>query len=129
MNTQTTPIAVLVSALRHAKAEEAQATARRLNVESEIVSRFAVPEGGEGTVKDEEFSIAFKVSRKVNTEALQAAWAVLNDNTKKAFKWSADVDLKQFRALNDLDPDNAFIAQGFVTTKPAKPAITLKESA
>lgn len=86
-----------------------------------------MPEGGEGTVKDEEFNLTFKVTRKVDTDALQAVWADLNPNTQKAFKWSADVDLKQLRALSDLDPDNAFIAQGFVTTKPAKPLISLKD--
>lgn len=127
MNNQATPIPVLVAALRHAKAEESAANQRRLDLEAQIVARFVVPEGGEGTVKDEEFQIAFKLTRKVDTEALQASWAKLDKNSQKAFRWSADVDLKQLRALSDLDPDSAFVAQGFITTKPAKPSITLKD--
>jgi len=126
MNAQI-PIAVLVAHLRQAKAAETQAIENRRNIEAQIVSRFAVPDGCQGTVKDDEFSIKYSVTRKVDTEALQAAWAALSPNTQKAFKWSADVDLKHYRALIDLDPDNAYQAQGFVTTRPAKPALTLKD--
>jgi len=127
MNAPTLPLAILVGHLRQAKQAEAQAVEFRRSIESQIVSCFAVPDGGEGTVKDEEFSIKYSVTRKVDTEALQAAWAALSPNTQKAFKWSADVDLKHYRALIDLDPDNAYQAQGFVTTRPAKPALTLKD--
>lgn len=127
MNAQNTPLPVLVAALRHAKAEEQAANTRRLDLESQIIARFAVPEGGEGTVKEEEFTLTYKVTRKVDTEALQASWSKLGTNTQKAFRWSADVDLKALRALSDMDPDNAFIAQGFITTKPAKTSLTLKD--
>ncbi len=127
MNAPTLPLAILVGHLRQAKAKEAEAVEYRRGIEAQIVSRFAVPDGGEGTVKDDEFSIKYSVTRKVDTEALQAAWSALSPNTQKAFKWSADVDLKHYRALIDLDPDNAYQAQGFVTTKAAKPSLILKD--
>ena len=128
MNTQTTPIAVLVAELRSAKAVEAAANKCRLDLESQIVARFPVPDGGEGTHKDEEFSIAFKVTRKVDTEALQVAWQGMTPNAQKAFKWAATVDLKQYRAIADLDPASYSQLAAFVTTTPAKPALTLKDA-
>ncbi len=127
MNSPILPLAILVANLRQAKAKESEAVEYRRGIEAQIVSRFKAPDGGEGTVKDDEFSIKYAVTRKVDTEALQAAWAALSPNTQKAFKWSADVDLKHYRALIDLDPDNAYQAQGFVTTKAAKPAVLLKD--
>lgn len=121
------PIAIMVQALRQAKDAEAKAVEHRRAIEAQIVSLYAAPDGGEGTVKDDEFSITYKATRAVDTDALQKAWGTLSPNTQKAFKWKADVDLKQLRALVDLDPDNAYQAQGFITTKPAKPTISLKE--
>lgn len=127
MNAPLLPVSILVAHLRQAKEKEAQAVEYRRAIEAQIVSRYAVPEGGEGTVKDDEFSITYKVTRTVDTTTLQAAWSALSPNTQKAFKWKADVDLKHLRALVDMDPDNAFQAQGFITTKPAKPSLTLKD--
>lgn len=127
MNTQTIPVAVMVQALRQAKDAEAAATAHRQEIERQIVAQFPVPLGGEGTHKDEEFSITYKVTRKVDTDGLQAAWAGLNANAQKAFKWAATVDLKQYRAIADLDPASYSQLAAFVTTTPAKPAITLKD--
>jgi hypothetical protein len=120
------PINIMVQALRKAKAAEAQATENRRAIEDEIVSRYGVPDGGEGTVKDEEFSITFKVTRAVDTEALQTAWNTLGTNAQKAFKWKADIDLKQYRAIQSLDTPAFEQLNQFVTTKPAKPALTLK---
>ena len=127
MNTQITPLSVLVIALRHAKLAEASANAARLEIERQIVTRFPAPATGEGMHKDAEFSITYKVTRSVDTDALQAAWATLGTNAQKAFKWSADLDLKAYRALVEMDPDNAFKAQSYITTKPAKPSLTLKD--
>jgi len=121
-------IKLLVQSLRHAKAVESHAAEHRRAIEAQIVSRYAAPDGGEGVIKDGDLTITHKVTRKVDTEALQAAWSTLTPNTQKAFKWSADVDLKHLRALVDIDPDNAYLAQGFITAKPAKPSLILKET-
>jgi hypothetical protein len=126
MNAPTPPIAVLVQALRQAKLAEATATEHRQEIERQIVARYPAPAGNEGTVKEDEFSIAFKVTRSVDTEALQNAWATLGTNAEKAFKWKADLDLKQYRAIKDLDPVAYGKLNAFVITKPAKPALTLK---
>lgn len=127
MNAQTAPLSLLVAELKAAKVAEAKASAARLEVESRIVALFAVPDGGEGTVKDEEFSIAFKVNRTVDSDKLTAAWTSLSDNAQKAFTWKASPDLKQLRALKDMDPKGYAQAANFITAKPAKPTITLKD--
>jgi hypothetical protein len=126
MNTSAPTAAMLVADLRAAKAAETAAMARRLAIEADLVGLFAVPEGGEGTHKDEEFSITWKLTRKVDTEAVQAAWNALAANTQKAFRWKADIDLKNLRALQELDLGAYRKAAEFITTSPAKPAITLK---
>ena len=126
MNSPTIPLAVLVQALRQAKLAEATAAEHRQEIERQIVARYPAPAGGEGTVKEDEFSIAFKVTRSVDTEGLQNAWATLGTNAEKAIKWKADLDLKQYRAIKDLDPVSFGKLSAFVTTKPAKPALTLK---
>lgn len=127
MNTPTIPIEILVQALRCAKAAEDQAVANRRAIEDKIVSRYAAPDGGEGTVKDGDLSITYKVTRVVDTAALQSAWASLSDNAKKVFRWTAGIDTKNYRAIVSMDADSAYQVQGYITTKPAKASISLKD--
>jgi len=125
MNAITTPpIAVLVAALRHAKKVEEDAKAHRMEIEAQILALCPAPESGEGMHKDEEFDIAYRLIRSVDTAKLQTDWSKLPTEAQKAFRWSADVDLRNLRALSE---DNAYIAQSYITAKPAKPAIKLKE--
>ena len=116
----------MVQALRQAKEAEDAASAHRLEIERQIVAMFPAPAGGEGTVKAEGISIAFKVNRTVDTDKLQAAWATLGINSQKAFTWKAGLDTKQYRAIQDLDPKSFAQLANFVTSKPAKPTLTLK---
>lgn len=132
MNALATPVNILealIERLRKAKAEEASARDARVAIEEEILAHFMPPESGEGSKSEGALSVAWKLTRKVDTDALQAAWADLPANTQKAFRWKGDIDLKQLRALQDLDAASYAAAAKFITTSPAKPAITLKESA
>lgn len=127
MNTQTTPMAVLATALREAKLAEESAKNARIAIEEQILTYFPTDkEEGSITDADNGITCTFKLTRKVDTAALQAAWGSLHQNVQRAFKWSADVDTKQLRALADLDAENAYAAQTFITTTPAKTAVTLK---
>ncbi|VTU25211.1 hypothetical protein H4CHR_01549 [Variovorax sp. PBS-H4] len=123
-----TTLAELEEQLRIAKVMEATARDMRIAVEDQILTHFTAPETGEGSKTEGAVSVAWKVTRKVDTDALQAAWQGLGPNAQKAFRWKADTDLKQLRALQDLDADSYAAAAKFITTTPAKPAITLKES-
>ena len=126
MNAKTKPLPLLVAELRAAKHAEKLAGDHRLSIEAQIVALIPAPTG-EATVKEAEFSIAYKTTRTVDTEGLQTAWTSLSANSQKAFTWKATLDLKQFRAIQELDPQAFGQLAAYVTSKPAKPAITLKD--
>jgi hypothetical protein len=117
----------LVAALRAAKSAETAAKNERLRIEGLITDQFAKPESNEGTHNDEEFKINWKLTRTVDTQAVQNAWEHLGLNSQKAFRWKAEVDLAQLRALQSLDPEAYKQVAEYITTKPAKPSIELKD--
>lgn len=127
MNASVQAIPLLVAELRAAKQQEDKAKEHRLSIEKQITDLFPQGKGFEGTVKEGDLSIAFKVTRSVDTEKLQESWDSLNANARKAFKWKADIDLRQYRAIGELDAPSFAQISAFVTTKDAKPSITLKD--
>ena len=118
-------IAELTAALRKAKLAEITAKTERLRLEELIEKQFTKPDGGEGSHTDEEVKIVWKINRTVDTAAVQAGWDNLTANAQKAFRWKADVDLTQLRALKDLDSAAYAQAAEYITSKPAKPSIEL----
>ena len=120
-------ISKLVADLRAAKMAEETAKKNRIDIENKILALYATPDGGEGTHNDEEFSIAWKLTRTVDAEALSAEFEMLGANVQKAFRWKPEVDLRQLRALQDLDAAAYAEAAKFFTSKPAKPSVTLKD--
>lgn len=116
----------LVEELREAKSQEDQAKARRLDIEEKIISLVPPCDGMEGTTSIAGLSIAYKVTRKVDSDALFAAFNTLPVNAQKAFRFKAEVALTQFRALKEFDAALYAKVADFVTTTPAKPSITLK---
>ena len=120
-------ISELATALRAAKAAEEKAKADRLDIEAKMVALFAKPATGEGTHNDEEFSITWKLNRTVDTEKLSAGYESLPVNAQRAFRWKAEVELKNLRALAELDPVSYSAAAEYITSKPAKPSIDLKD--
>jgi hypothetical protein len=120
-------ITKLVAELRAAKMAEETAKKNRLDVENKILALYATPDGGEGTHNDEEFSIAWKLTRTVDAEALSAVFEMLGANVQKAFRWKPDVDLRQLRALQELDAPAYAEAAKYFTSKPAKTSVTLKD--
>lgn len=124
MNAPTTPLHVLVASLRAAKQAENDARNVRLGIEQQILLHYLPPESGEGIQKGNGFDIAYKLIRSVDTTKLQADWSSIPTQAQKAFRWGADVDIRNLRAL---DEQNAYLAQTYITSKAAKPTITLKE--
>jgi hypothetical protein len=117
----------LIAALRAAKSAETAAKNERLRLEDLIEKQFTKPDGGEGSHTDEEVKITWKINRTVDTAAVQAGWDNLTSRAQKAFRWKAEVDLTQLRALKDLDSEAYTQAAEFITSKPAKPSIELKD--
>lgn len=126
----TVNIEALAYALKQAKMAEQLANEHRLQIEAEILSAYKelAPQSGEGSIKDEYFNITYKVTRKIDTDALQMAWDALGENAHKAVRWKAELDLKNFRALKELVPHTYAELAAFVTTTPSKPSIALKET-
>jgi hypothetical protein len=120
-------ITELTAALKAAKVAEEKAKADRLDIEAKMVALFAKPATGEGTHNDEDFSITWKLNRTVDTDKLSAAYESLPANAQRAFRWKAEVELKNLRALSELDPVSYSAAAEFITSKPAKPSIELKD--
>ena len=92
-----------------------------------MLALFSKPVSGEGTHNDEDFSIVWKLNRTVDSDKLSAAFETLPANAQRAFRWKAEVELKNLRALTELDPVSYSAAAEFITSKPAKPSITLKD--
>ena len=109
-----------------AKHAEKTANEERLAVEQAILA--LMPEQTEGTVTDKDtgISVAFKVTRKVSTEALQNDWMHLSQTVQSAFTWKADVSVKQIKAIQELDPAAFAVAAKYLTSTPAKPSISVK---
>lgn len=120
-----THLPALAAAWLQAKADEDAAKTRRYEIEKEIIA--AVPVKDEGTSKTDlgalRVSITTKLTRSVDTEALQTAWASLQPTVQKAFNWKADLSIS---ALKRLDEQEAAQALRYVTTKPAKPAVKVE---
>ena len=117
---------VLLAALKAAKVAENEAKEIRTGLETAIFELCPTVEA-EGIMKLEGFTITTKMTRAVDTEALQDAWGSLPANAQKAFKWKAEIDLKNYRSIQEMDAESFTTLAKFVTSKPAKPTITIKD--
>jgi len=120
-------ISELAAQLRKAKQAEVDAKAERLRIEGLIEAQFAKPESNEGSHSEDEFTITWKLNRTVNTDQLAVDYEDLPTNAQKAFRWKAEVNLAFLRSLADIDPAAYNKAAAFITSKPAKPSIELKD--
>ena len=120
-------ISELAAQLRKAKQAEVDAKAERLRIEGLIEAQFAKPENNEGSHSEDEFTITWKLNRTVNTDQLAADYEDLPTNAQKAFRWKAEVNLAYLRSLSEIDPAAYNKAAVFITSKPAKPSIELKD--
>ena len=118
----------LVGMLRHAKYAELVAKTERLRLETLLEAKFAKPASGEGTHNDGDLTITWKLNRTVDTDKLKENFENLSTNAQNAFRWKAEVNLSHLRSLANLDPAAYNKAAEFITSKPAKPSIELKET-
>lgn len=122
------PLAALAEIRSDAKVQEDMAVAYRRDIDKEIALR--LKDCDEGTVSstdgDFKVSVTYKVSRSVDTALLQEHWEQIGDNARNAFKWNAELNMKHFRALQELNAPDLATVQGFITTKPASPSVTVE---
>lgn len=117
----------IINGIRAAKEQEDHAKATRYALEQQLIEIYQEQAPTEGAIKGEDFSITYKLTRKVDNDKLFEAYDSLSLNAKKAFRFKAEVDLKQFRALSEMDEIGFASISDFVTTSPAKPTVTLKD--
>lgn len=106
-------------ACKHA---EDAARARRYEIEAQIAA--LIPGGDESTAAANldgvKVTVTRKLTRSVDTPALQEHWSFLPPQAQAAFTWKADVSLS---ALRKLDADAAAHVARYITTKPAKAGV------
>lgn len=110
-----------------AKAKEDAAIEERRKIDVQIVALMKQPDDGEGSVSEKtetgKVSVTFGIDRKADTDSLATQWGELSDAVKGAFRWKAEVNTKEFKALSDADRD---IAAGFVESKPKSPTVKVE---
>jgi hypothetical protein len=118
----------LVAEWRIAKEAENDAVFARRELESMIINLMPKKDEGSVTEATEEgkVTVTYKITRKVDTAELQANWAGLGRNTQNCFKWAADISTAAMRSVQELDNVAYLQAAKFITSTPAKPALTIK---
>lgn len=128
MNAPNTMTA-LVAAWSVAKAAEAAANARRLEIEAQIVA--AMPSGDpEGTVKADagafRVKVTYKITRNVDSNGLQAVWMTLPDKAQACFAWKASAKVGELRKLQEFLPSEYQRLAAYIEAKPAKPSVVVE---
>lgn len=114
------PVDTLTAEWLVLKREEKVMQARRREVEDELLTYAkAVPEG---TVHlNDRIKIQFKLTRKVDSDALDKIWDSLPDNIQDAFEWEAKPVLKELRKV-----ENDLRLEGIVSESSGRPTFTEK---
>ena len=122
-------LAQLAQLLLNAKAREQAAKDERTAIEAQIADLIGVKEEGTTTAEADGFKIKTvgKLTRSIDTNAVQADWDNLDPAIQKCIKWKADLDTKNLRSLESMRDDLVPVIAKYMTTKPAKPSVTIEE--
>lgn len=118
----------LVAARIAAKREEDAAVAKRRELDEQISLQLSTGKA-EGTESMKfpdigaKVTVTYKVTRKVDTEALQERWEYLSEEQRAAFKWSADISIS---ALRKFEGNDLVAVSKFFESKPASPTIKIE---
>jgi hypothetical protein len=124
----TEDLATLTASWLKLKQTEADAASARLAVEQRMCALLPGPTAectAVGEVPGFRVSIRYGVSRKVDSDALQAIWDTLPPKAQEAFRWKADVALPKLRALKDYLPAEYTKLAAVVEVKPSKPSVSI----
>ena len=118
----------LVAARIAAKRIEDEAVAKRREIDEQISLQLSTgkAEGTESLKLPDigaKVTVTYKVTRKVDTEALQAGWQNLSEDQQAAFKWSADISVT---ALRKFEGNDLVAVSKFFESKPASPTIKIE---
>ena len=114
------PVDVLTAEWLNIKHAEKELQKRRRAIEDELITHVATVK--EGTVHiNESLKAQFKLTRKVDSDALDAIWDKLPDNIQAAFEWTAVPILKELRKV-----ENDLRLEGIVSESSGRPTFTEK---
>lgn len=126
-------MAAAAEAVRAAREVERSAQTARLDAEQKLI---ALASTGaelptEGTYTERfgalKVSITNKLTRSVDQgELVKVAGQIPDAIGQRLFRWSADVNLRELRFLQSNDPEIAALVSKCITTKPAKPAVSVE---
>ena len=114
------PVDVLTAEWLVLKREEKTMQARRRAVEDELLTHIDNPKEGTVHVNDR-IKVQFKLTRKVDSDALDKIWDSLPDNIQDAFEWEAKPVLKELRKV-----ENDLRLEGIVSESSGRPTFTEK---
>ena len=122
-------MAELAESIIHLKNIEASAREERIRIEQLIIEKVGAKEEGTTTAEDGNFKVKTvgKLTRSIDTNAVQADWDNLDPAIQKCIKWKADLDTKNLRSLEAMRDDLVPVIAKYMTTKPAKPSVTIEE--
>ena len=118
----------LVTARIAAKRIEDEAVQKRREIDEQISLQLSTgkAEGTESMKLPDigaKVTVTYKVTRKVDTEALQERWEFLSEEQRAAFKWSADISVT---ALRKFEGNDLVAVSKFFESKPASPTIKIE---
>ena len=127
--TQTDDLIRLCEAVEAAKQDMDRARARYSELEQALIETVGVQdEGSHSVTVDDRYKVTTtgRVNRSIDSDGLSAAWHELPEPVQQAFRWKADVNIKQLRSLASLRDDIYPMAARFITAKPGKPSLKLE---
>lgn len=111
-----------------AKQTEADAVAKRREIEDALVKQFSIAETLDGTENREsegyKIKIVGRMARKIDSDLLQelAVEHGLTDHLGRLFRWKPEIDAKAWKAT-DSAITNPLL--GAITTTPSRPSFTI----
>lgn len=121
----------LAAAWQQAKADEHAANARRVEIEQQICAALPAAEAEQTRHVDADgvrITVRYGMTRKVDSDALQALWASLPATAQAAFRWAASPVLPKLRALQELQPETYRLVAPAIEAKPSKPSVSIEEA-
>lgn len=110
------------------KHDEEIARQARIAIEEQLCECIGVKEEGTTGYENDHYKIKTvgKITRSVDTEAVQNHWQQLPQEIQQCFKWSASLDTKNYRALLQMRADLTPQLHQFIVSKPAKPSVSVE---
>lgn len=107
---------------------EAQAKERRIEIEHQIIQLVGVEEEGTTNVETEafKFKTVGKLTRSLDDKAIQSDWDKLPDEIKQCVTFKASLNTTKLRALESMRDDLMPVMAQYMTTKPAKPSVSVE---